>query len=57
MYTIKQINYNYYHQLTDKLNQLYKEGLKVVNILNIEPSGYVDHMHRATILMIKIKEE
>jgi len=53
MYGIEQTNYHYYHELTDYLNQIYKSGWDVVQIIDMCASGDSKKMHRATILVKK----
>lgn len=50
MYGIEQINYHYYHELTEYLNEINNSGFEVIQIIDIKPSGDNEKMHRATIL-------
>ena len=53
MYSTISIDYHYYYQLTDKLNdEVLRTGKKVVQILEIVPSGDPERMHKATVLLV-----
>lgn len=54
MFEIKQVDYHYYHQLTEGLNNLESAGYTVIQILeHMTPSGNVELMHRDTVLVKK----
>lgn len=58
MYRIEQIDYHYYYQLEEGINDLMKQGREVVQILILsKPSGDNEKMHRATVLTREINKE
>lgn len=58
MYRIEQIDYHYYYQLTEGINDLMKQGREVIQILILSnPSGNEEKMHRATVLTREINKE
>ncbi len=58
MYRIEQIDYHYYYQLEEGINDLMKQGREVIQILILsKPSGDNEKMHRATVLTREIKSE
>jgi len=52
MYKIIQIDYHYYYQLEEELNN---RDFELIQIIDISSSGDTERMHRATCLMKKIK--
>ncbi len=55
MYKIDQVNYHYFHELTEFMDEKKDEGFEVVQVIRFrEPSGDTEKMHRATILFKKI---
>lgn len=58
MHRIEQIDYHYYHELEDGINELMKKGREVIQILILsKPSGDNEKMHRATVLTREINKE
>lgn len=57
MYKIDTLDYHYYYEIADFLNECLNHGLELVQIIQITASGDPNKMHRAILLMRSVSRD